>query len=290
MKFSSMHTHTTFCDGKDDVETMCRAAYEKKLFSIGFSAHAPVLRQLGTESDWHMREERMGEYVEQVIAAKERWRGKLEVFLGLEVDYIKGLRSPLDSDIRAINPDYLIGAVHYVIPHNGTELFTVDAPLDEFEEGFTRGFNRDGDAIMHCYYDAVAEMIAMGGFDILAHADIIKKNCQNKNYWTNESEFIRQKEIAQAIAAKNIVAEVNTGGLNRKKTSDTYPSLPFLRYFYEYNVPVTITSDAHNAKDIDGNYDNAIKTLICAGFSQHFIFFGKNHWKKEIIQNSVNIG
>ena len=283
--FSSMHTHTTFCDGKDDIETMCRAAYEKKLFSIGFSAHAPVAHQLGKKTGWHLCEERLGEYIEQVNAAKKRWQGRLEVFLGLEVDYIKGFRSAIDNDIKAINADYIIGAVHYVVPVNGAEPFTIDAPLDEFEKGFAEGFNKDGEALMQCYYDTLAEMIAFGGFDILAHADIIKKNCQNRNFWTVESESCRQMEIARLIAGhySKIAVEVNTGGLNRKKISETYPSVSFLKYFYEYNVPVIITSDAHCANDINGNYDNALKALVSAGFSEHFIFGGKNKWKTEKI-------
>ena len=285
---SSMHTHTLFCDGHDDVETMCRAAYEKKLYAIGFSAHAPVEKQLGKKTDWHLREERLDEYVSEVQAAKHRWKGKLAVYLGLEVDYIKGLRSAKDSDIKALNTDYLISSVHYVIPANGAEPFTVDAPLEEFTKGFNEGFGGNGEALMHCYYDAMAEMTAMGGFDILGHADIIKKNCENKNYWEKKSELCRQREIAYATSAAGITVEVNTGGLNRKKISEVYPSLAFLQYFREYEVPVIITSDAHDAKDIDGNYDTALKTLICADFSNHMVFLGKNDkkplWHKEKIQ------
>jgi histidinol-phosphatase (PHP family) len=53
--FSSLHTHTVFCDGKDDVETMCRTAFEKGLAAIGFSAHAPI-GKTGIETDWNMKD------------------------------------------------------------------------------------------------------------------------------------------------------------------------------------------------------------------------------------------
>jgi len=285
--FSSMHTHTLFCDGQDDVETMCRAAYEKKLYAIGFSAHAPIFRQTGIKTNWNMSEDRLDEYVSEVLAAKRRWQGKLAVFLGFEVDYIKGLRSAMDSDIKALNTDFIIGSVHYVVPANGAEPFTVDGPPEEFEKGLNEGFGGDGEALMHCYYDAVAEMTAMGGFDILGHADLIKKNCQNISYWPVESEVCRQREIACAAAKTGIVAEVNTGGLNRKKTRDVYPSLSFLRFFREWEVPVIITADAHCAQDIDGHYDAALQALIYADFKEHVLFYGKNNgntlWKKEKI-------
>jgi histidinol-phosphatase (PHP family) len=139
---------------------------------------------------------------------------------------------------------------------------------------------------MHYYYDAMVEMIKLGGFDILGHADLIKKNCHDKNYWHEEIETCRQREIARACADAKITVEINTGGINRGKISDTYPSLSFLRLFREYNVPVTITADAHNAKDVKGNFDTALQTLAYAGFTEHTIFFKNNNkilWQKEKI-------
>jgi histidinol-phosphatase (PHP family) len=285
--FSSMHTHTLFCDGKDDIETMCRTAYEKKMYSIGFSAHAPITKKTGIKSDWNLSDDCVDEYVSEVLEAKRRWRGKLSVFLGLEVDYIKGLRSAIDSDIKAINPDYLIGSVHFIIPANGAQPFTVDGTPEEFFKGLKEGFAGDAQALMNAYYDATAEMIEIGGFEILGHADLIKKNCFEKNYWPQESEICRQKEIADAAAKTGITAEVNTGGINRGKISDVYPSKSFLCFLREYNVPVIITADAHCANDINGNYDKAVHALICADIKEHVIFTGKDNkkavWKKEKI-------
>lgn len=295
--FSSMHTHTIFCDGEDDVETMCQAAYDKKLFAIGFSAHAPLEKTAGIKTFWNLPDDKAGEYAESVLAAKKRWEGKLNVFLGFEVDYIKGLRSPLDNDITSLNPDFIIGSVHFVLPENGTEPFTVDGSLKELEDGIKNAFDGDADALMNYYYDANIEMIKLGGFDILGHADIIKKNYPDKKPWSIEKELNRQKEIAHLLAShllasrllaeKKIAVEVNTGGINRGKIRETYPSLPFLRFLRENNVPVIITADAHRAKDINGNYDKALQTLINADIKNHVIFIGKNNnklWQNERIQ------
>ena len=288
-RFSSMHTHTIFCDGRDDVETMCRTAFEKKLFAIGFSAHAPVEKQIGKETTWNLKESRVNDYVTEVLAAKKRWQGKINVFLGYEADYIKGLRSPLDSDITSLNLDYIIGSVHFLFPKNGAEFFTVDGSKEEFEKGLSEGYNGDAQALMNHYYDSVLDMITEGGFDIIAHLDLLKKNCQGKNYWPEEAEICRQKEVAQAAAKAGLVIEVNTGGLNRKKIHDTYPSLTFLRIICENNIPVIITADAHRAYDIDGNYDNAVNVLKLAGFNEHVLFTGKNNektvWQKEKLAN-----
>jgi len=283
--FCSIHTHTLFCDGKDDVETLCRTAYERNLYAIGFSAHAPIEKQIGCTSDWNLKDDKVNEYITEVLAARKRWQGKIKVFLGYEADYIKDRRSPADSDITSLNLDYIIGSVHYLFPENGAKFFTVDGPIEQFDAGLRDGFNGDAAALMHKYYDAQAEMIEKGGFDILGHADLLKKNCQGKNYWKKEEEIERYKEISKKAAKAGIVIEVNTGGINRKKTNDVYPELIFLKIIQDNNIPVIITADAHRADQINGSYEIAVNTLKLADFKEHLIFDGRENgkvvWKKE---------
>jgi len=288
-QFSSLHTHTVFCDGNDDVETMCRAAYEKGLASIGFSSHAPV-GKTGLKTFWHMKDEKLGEYIDGVNAARLRWEGKLPVYLGLEIDYIKGLRSPSDSDIKALNLDYAIGAVHYLTPPQG-ELFTVDGPLDELENGILDGFDGDGEAMLNAYLDAVMEMITLGGFDIVAHLDLVRKNhklershCfrERQGRWfevENAGYMRRMEEIARAISSAGLVVEANTGGITRNYITDTYPSLAVLRLLRQYKIPVTISADAHRAENLDGHYGEARQILLDAGYTSHVLFEGRKNGK-----------
>ena len=300
--FCSIHNHTTFCDGKDDIESMCRAAYEKKLYSIGFSSHAPSEKQLGREIFWNLKEENISNYINEVRAAKERWNGKINVFLGLEVDYVKGKRSSLDSDITSMNLDYIIGSVHYICPgfkgkaicsgacaecgKHSDELIIIDDSMEEFCKGLNDGYGKDAEKLMNNYYDAILEMIELGGFDILGHVDLLKKNTINRNLWLKDNEIKRQREVAEAVSKKNITIEVNTGGINRKNINEVYPSLTFLRIIKEFNIPVVITSDAHNINDINGNYNTAVETLKMADINKHYIFNGRKNNKTDwLIEN-----
>jgi histidinol-phosphatase (PHP family) len=269
--FASLHTHTLFSDGRDDVETMCRAAHEKGLCAIGLSDHGPVFRKTGIRTNWHIPDDRLAEYIEAVRSARRRWKGKLGVYLGLEVDYITGLRSARDRDIRDLGLDYIIGSVHYVVPPNGAEPFTIDGPLKELERGVKEGFDGDGEAMTQAYWDAVLEMIALGGFTILGHVDLVKKNNQNGRWFNPESEtYCRQiAETARAAAGAGLVVEVNTGGLNRGCVNETCPSRSGLRLFKEHQVPALISADAHKAEDLDGHYDTARQTLLAAGYTEH---------------------
>jgi histidinol-phosphatase (PHP family) len=278
-KFSSLHTHTIFCDGKDDPETMCRAAYEKELASIGFSGHAPI-GKTGLKSTWHIKDEKLGEYIDEVNAARLRWEGKLPVYLGLEIDHIKWLRSPLDRDIKNLNLDYAIGSVHYLMPACGKP-FTVDGPLDELEKGILEGFGGDGGSMLSAYWDAVMEMITLGGFDIVGHLDLVRKNHKQGRWFEveNEDYMRRVEEIASAIFSAGLVVEANTGGLNRGYITDTYPSLAVLRLLRRYNVPVMISADAHRGDDLDGHYREARQILLDAGYASHVLFEGRKNGK-----------
>jgi len=278
---TSLHTHTVFCDGADDIETMCRAAYAKGLAAIGFSAHAPI-GKTGLTSNWHIKDHRLDAYIDEVRAAGKRWEGKLPVYLGLEIDYIKGLRSALDADITALDLDYSIGSVHYLIPPRG-DPFTIDGSAAEVETGIAEGFSGNAEAMMNAYWDAVAEMIVRGGFDIVGHLDLIKKNnLANKwfNKWFNEESDAykrRTEEAARAISAVGMVVEISTGGINRGYFAETCPSLPIVRLLRRYNVPVMISADAHNANDLDGHYQTARQTLLDAGYTSHVVFNGRSN-------------
>ncbi|GHV92306.1 histidinol-phosphatase [Spirochaetia bacterium] len=290
MNYSCLHTHTVFCDGKDDIETCCRRAWEKGLVSIGFSAHAPVTKKTGFKSDWHLGDDRLEEYLEAVRAARSRWEGKLPVYLGLEADYIEGLAGPVDADYPSLGLDYLIGSVHYLIPPNGAAPFTVDGPPEELEQGLREGFGGDGEALTQAYWDAVTAMIRAGGFDILGHVDLVKKNNRDGRLFNPaERAFLRRaEEAAQAAARAGIAVEVNTGGLNRKKTAETYPSASILRFFRENRVPAIITADAHRAEDLDGHYTDARETLLASGYTETVFFEGRKEgaaiWKTEEIR------
>jgi histidinol-phosphatase (PHP family) len=275
--------HTVFCDGEDEIETYCRAAWEGGFASLGFSAHAPVYAKTGIVSDWHLSENRLAPYLEAVRDAALRWAGKIPVYLGLEVDYIQGRMGPADTDYRDMGLDYIIGSVHYVVPPGGGEPFTVDGPREDFDRDVRSRFGGDGEALMETYWDTLERMIRAGGFDILGHMDLVKKNNRREEWFslTGGRYTGKARSLAALIARSGIVAEVNTGGLNRGRTEDTYPSREILAFLREQGVPVTITADAHRVSDLGGHYEDARRTLLEAGYARAVLFEGKGKWAAE---------
>jgi len=283
MSLACIHTHTVLCDGKDDIETFCRAAYEKGMDSLGFSAHAPIFEKTGIRTKWHLKSERLEEYLDGVRSAKKRWEGKLPVYLGMEVDFIQGITGPSDKYYQDMELDYIIASVHYVVPPKG-ELFTVDGPPEEVEQGIKEGFGGDPMGMVEAYFDSEEAMIRAGGFDVLGHPDLVKLHNTENKLFNPQSDFYLKRiaALAALLAETGVTSELNTGGINRDKISECYPSLDFLKCFRKHNIPIVINADAHNAKDLDGNYEEARKTLLEAGYTETVLFSGrsgKSKWK-----------
>jgi histidinol-phosphatase (PHP family) len=309
VKYSCLHTHTVFCDGKNTVEEMCAAAFKKNFVSLGFSAHAPITRKTGVKTVWHLPDEKLPTYIDEVLAAKKRWRGKLQVYLGLEIDYIDGVCGPADKDWDELPLDFRIGSVHYPAPPPGLPKtvfvennFSVDMPGEGFTRGFENYYGGDGQALFNSYYDALNSMIRAGGFDVVGHLDLVKRNNRFMPgdilpKGKNADDFIifnpdnplyqkRAIETADIIAAENkksaqtgpVVVEANTGGMIRKRIAEPYPSEYIMKLLCERVIPMTINADAHSTEHLGGYYEEAAEYMRRAGYQNQFIY-EDNQWK-----------
>src|SRR5450759_4144704 len=109
---ATLHTHNTYCDGKSSIEDMVRAAIDAGLTTIGISSHAP----LPFQTDWTMKPERLGEYIEAVRQLASKYAGRIRVLAALEGDFIPDERV-LGFHAERIVPlgfDYFIGSVHFL--------------------------------------------------------------------------------------------------------------------------------------------------------------------------------
>jgi len=296
MTLSCLHTHTTFCDGKTDMETMCQTAFSKGFDSIGFSSHAPLTKKTGLKSNWHMSDEKLPEYIDTALLTRKRWEGKLKVYLGLEVDYIEGLCGPADTDIQELPLDYIIGSVHYVASPKNGELFTVDGPPEEFDPGLEQ-FDNDGLTLCKAYYDAYNAMVNAGCCDILGHFDLVKRNNERRPFFSPEDPEYAKLTVATADVIRSArsaakdgnhpVVEVNTGGIIRGRMSDAYPSLSILRLLKERDIPLTINADAHAPDHLGGAYETAREAMRQAGYGVNLLFKGRNNgkasWREEAL-------
>ncbi len=283
MRFACYHTHTDFCDGASTVETMCSAAAEQGLFALGFSAHAPM----PIKTSWHLPDARLEAYIRTVRDCAMDWKGRLTVLLGLEIDYLSGVCSPADARYKALGLDYSLGSVHYLKPLNGSKPFTVDGPREEWEEGVRTGFDGDGEQAAVSYWETVGDMVRAGGFNIVGHLDLIKKNNGaggTQRAFDPDGKRYRNAALAtiEEIAKAGLVVEVNTGALNRGTLTEFYPAPWMLQELRSRKVRIMINSDAHRPEHLSGYYPEAKALLKENGFAEVVLFDGFNWFNERL--------
>ncbi len=245
---------------------MARAARAAGYGVLGFSSHAP----LPFPTDWNMPLERLDDYAAEIRRLAADWAAEdppLDIYLGLEIDWIEGLRSPGDGLFGELALDYSIGSVHFVdLP--GAGLVTVDCPAAEFAANFERS-GGDARRLWREYYRDLAAMIEAGGFDIVGHFDLIRKNNSGGRYFDEDSpEYIGAAlEAASLLSGRDLVVEINVGAMSRGILSSPYPSLPILRELRRLDVPITFSADAHEPNHFGLHLDAARELAEAAGYS-----------------------
>jgi len=246
---------------------MAEAARAKGYSRLGFSSHAP----LPFPNDWTMQPERLGAYVAEVRRLAAQWAvadPPLEIYLGLEIDWIEGLLSASDPAFDRIGLDYSIGSVHFVrLP--GAGLFTVDEPAESFAANM-RLLEGDANAVWREYYRNLSAMIAQGGFDIVGHFDIVRKNNAGGRYFDEDSPAYHAAalEAASLLAGKDLIVEINVGAMARGSMSSPYPSLPILRELRRRGVRITFSADAHAPEHLGLHLDAARALAVAAGYKE----------------------
>ena len=108
---SNLHTHTTFCDGKNTPEEMVLSAIEKGFCSLGFSGHSY------TPFDTSYCMDDTKGYIAEIARLKEKHKNDIEIYSGVEEDSAVPVAR---EDFR-----YIIGSAHYVLL--GGKYYPVDS-------------------------------------------------------------------------------------------------------------------------------------------------------------------
>ena len=261
---TNYHTHTTYCDGVNTAEEMIQSAIEKRFSILGFSSHSIY----PFASDWHIAPRETEAYTEEIRSLAEKYRSKITVLCGFEADYIPGLSIPSKKQYEKFRPDYLIGSVHYLVTEKGN--FTVDESAEGVKNGVDVFFKGNARKAVCEYFYAQREMLLHGDFEIWGHPDLFRKRNSILKLFNESESWYRSELKATARAAKKagVIAEINTGAISRGAMDDVYPSQEFLRLLAEQNVPVTVSSDAHNAESLDCAFERAYSSAKKAGYTE----------------------
>jgi len=262
MYWSNYHSHCSFCDGRSTMEEFVHFAIAKGVKKYGFSSHAP----LPFNTFWNMKLDDFGEYQTEFKRLKEKYKSEIELFIGLEVDYIHNFIEIHNDLYSTESLDYLIGSIHYMDQLPNGDFWTIDGNFRDFFAGLKILFDSDIRSAVERFFDISDQMIEKGGVDIVGHFDKIAMNASKCADFDSSATWYKSRvgESLQLIKNKGLMLEVNTKSLTDKGLS--YPDFQFFPLINELQIPIMVNSDCHYPTNILDGFELTFKQLKAAGF------------------------
>jgi len=250
--------HGNFCGhAEGELEEYVLEALGKGFLEIGFSAHLP---KVVDPDPYHaMLENRLPDYVALVEHLQIKYRGNISIKLGIEADYFPGLEEKTRELLAKYPFDYVLGSLHFL----GDWHFSSKAGRHRYD-------SEDPEEAFPRYFKLLADMIRSGLFDVLAHADALRKETFEPGPGSQE-DYLR---LAGLLAKHGMAIEVNTAGL-RRGAGSIYPERRFLEACGAEGIPVTLGSDAHKPADVGRDFRHAFRLLEESGIADMAIFEGR---------------
>ena len=254
-----LHNHTTMCNhAEGTIDEYISQAIKKGTKIFGFSEHAPM----DFDPKYRISFKQMSKYENSILKAKEKYKDKIDIRLGYEVDYLEG---HMDDRVLNADVDYLIGSVHFI------DEWGFDNPefIGRYEE-------QNLDEIWQKYFDSIEKMAESGFFDIVGHIDLIKVF----KFMPKKSILEIAKNSLLAIKKADMVIEINMAGI-RKPIAEPYPSKELLQEAYKLNIPITFGSDAHAKEQVSMFEEEIVKMAREVGYTECATFKKR---KREMIK------
>lgn len=262
MNLTNYHSHCSFCDGRAPFEEFVKEAIRQGFYSYGVSSHAP----LPFPTQWTMEWEQMEAYLDEFKNLRSKYADEIELYVGLEIDYLNEESNPSVARFTELPLDYRIGSVHLLYDAAG-EVVDIDCSPAVFKERVDRHFNGDVLRVIRMYFDRLFRMVELGGFDILGHADKMHYNasCYHPGLLDEPWYEALMKDYFSLVASRGYLVEINTKAYDSLGTF--YPNSRYWELMKEYQIKVLVNSDAHYPERINAGRMEALRLLQAKGFA-----------------------
>ena len=262
MNLTNYHSHCSFCDGRAPLEEFVKEAIRQGFYSYGVSSHAP----LPFPTRWTMEWEQMEAYLDEFKNLRSKYADEIELYVGLEIDYLNEESNPSVARFTELPLDYRIGSVHLLYDAAG-EVVDIDCSPAVFKERVDRHFNGDVLRVVRMYFDRLFRMVELGGFDVLGHADKMHYNasCYHPGLLDEPWYEALMKDYFSLVASRGYLVEINTKAYDSLGTF--YPNSRYWELMKEYQIKVLVNSDAHYPERINAGRMEALRLLQAKGFA-----------------------
>ncbi len=252
----NFHSHTQFCDGRATMATMTEAALGMGFTHWGFSPHSPIC----VDSPCNMKKTDVALYLDEVCRLRQIHGNSINLYAGMEIDYIGPEWGPAIPYFQEMPLDYRIGSVHFVRSQDG-DYVDVDGNFESFRRKMALNFRNDLPYVVNSFFDSSLEMVSRGGFDIIGHFDKIGHNASHFQPGIEEEPWYESRicELIDAIASAGIFAEINTKA--RDAHNRFFPASAHWHRVIDAGIPLLVNSDAHHPELIDASRPEALRLL-----------------------------
>lgn len=259
------HVHSPFCPhgSNDTLEMYIETAIMKGLKEITFTEHMPLpLEDPSPRKNSALKIENLEEYFIEIGKVKEKYKDKVKINIGLEVDYIEGKEKETKTilDKYGMFLDDAILSVHilkynneYFQIGNGSECI---GPLVKKLGGMNKVYN--------LYYETLLKSIKcdLGKYKPkrLGHTTLVRK--YRADFPNEEYNIELLKQVVRAIKQNGYEIDLNTAGLRKSKCRETFPTGIFMKLLLDEKIPMVLGSDAHSSKEIGSVFNDIDISII----------------------------
>lgn len=224
---ANYHTHTWRCNHASGNERQyVENALKAGLEILGFADHAPYIFPGSYHSHFRMDVNQFPDYVDTVLALRQRYANRIRIPLGLEMEYYPKLLPQILPILRDQPMDYLILGQHFV----GNEY---DAPYN--------GLASQDERLLRQYVRQSCEAMNTGLFTYFAHPDLLNFQGSRRLYRQHMADICREAKSC------GIPLEFNLLGLAGGRH---YPTLAFWELAAEEGCDVILGRDAHTPESL----------------------------------------
>ena len=242
------HVHTSLCNhASGTMKEYVQAALEKGLKTLCFLDHL-TFQKAGRHNAMDPRQ--VPGYVDEARRLRRTYRGRIDVRVGLEVDFSPRYVERCIETINALDLDVVGGSVHFL---DGEDVVSR-------RSAWFRG-ELDPDRVYQAYLATLESMLDYDYFDVVCHMDLPKK------YGIRPSPRAMEgfAGVLEKIRQKDRVVELNTNGFYCP-VEEAFPSPEMLGRCARLGIPVTFGSDAHSPETVGRDFERARDLLKAAGY------------------------
>jgi histidinol-phosphatase (PHP family) len=246
------HIHTKFSDGSASIDQCVENAIANGFNEIAFTDHLIIFPN-GQIAEGSLDPKDLWKYEKAVTEAAQLHRGRIEIKLGVEADYIPGNTKLIEAAFEDFRFDFSMLSIHFM---DG-----ICVHCDHDRERLEKQVAHDGfDKLYRRYLSLTEEGIDTGLFNVVAHLDLIR------NWGFSPSDCTdAETRLLTSIREHKMCLEISSRGL-RHPSNSINPSSRILSLAKKLDIPITLSTDAHSLDVMNYGYDELVRYARNSGY------------------------